>query len=235
MTIEAIELNKSFGSNHAVRGVSFKIEPGTIAGLLGVNGAGKSTTMRLIAGVLTPDSGHARIAGACVASERISALRELGYLPEAAHGFGDLTARELLRFMAEARELRGTACNAAIEEISSALNLFARIDQPIRSLSKGWRQRVWLAQAMIHQPRALILDEPTDGLDPAEKAALRDWLRQRAADKAMLISTHILEEADGLCDRIIVISRGRVAADCPKEQLVREYGSLTTAFSRLTQ
>ncbi len=233
MTIEAIELTKSFGSNHAVQGVSFKVEPGTVVGLLGANGAGKSTIMRLIAGALTPDRGRAMVAGSCVGSNRMAALSELGYLPEAAMGFGTLTAREFLEFMANARGISGAERLRAIERVAGMLNLTPRLDQPMCTLSKGWRQRAWLAQAMVHEPRALVLDEPTDGLDPAEKTALRKCLRQSASDKAILVSTHILEEADGMCDHIIIIARGRVAADTPRAELVREFGSLAVAFERL--
>jgi len=231
MTIEAIELAKSFGSRPAIESISFKIEPGTIAGLLGVNGAGKSTTMRLLAGAMTPDHGRARIDGICVQDDRIGALSRLGYLPEAAIGYGGLTPREFLRFVSEARGLHGQACVAAIERVAAALNLFPYLDHPIGSLSKGWRQRAWLAQALLHEPRALILDEPTDGLDPAEKVSLRNYLRRTAADKAVLVSTHILEEADDLCDRIIIIARGRVAVDASRDDLVRTYGSLAAAFA----
>lgn len=233
MTIEASDLTKSFGSNRAVQGVSFKIERGAVTGLLGANGAGKSTIMRLIAGALTPDRGRAVVAGACVETDRKDALSCLGYLPEAAMGFGNLTAREFLAFMARARGLSGRECGRAIERVADLLNLTRRIDQPMKTLSKGWRQRAWLAQAMVHEPRALVLDEPTDGLDPSEKVALRKCLRDTAKDKAVLVSTHILEEAEGMCDHIIIIARGRVAVDAPRADLVREFGSLSAAFGHL--
>lgn len=233
MTIEAIDLTKSFGANRAVQGVSFKIARGRVTGLLGANGAGKSTIMRLIAGALTPDQGRAIVAGACVGAARMDALARLGYLPEAAMGFGHLTAHEFLAFMARARGLKGKESARAIACVADLLNLSGRMDQPMRTLSKGWRQRAWLAQAMLHAPPALVLDEPTDGLDPSEKVALRKCLRESAKDKAVLVSTHILEEADGMCDHIIIIARGRVAVDAPRDELVRTFGTLSAAFGQL--
>lgn len=235
MSIEAIDLAKSFDGHLAVDGISFRIEPGSITGLMGVNGAGKTTTMRLLAGTLTPDRGTARIAGGSLQADRRHALRALGYLPEAAQGFGELTPRELLMSIAELRGIAGAARGAAVSGVAARLNLNACLDTVIGSLSKGWRQRVWLAQALVHDPRALILDEPTDGLDPAEKVALRRYLGELSQSKAILISTHIVEEAEAMCDRIIIITRGRVAADRPCGDLVGEFGSLAAAFARFAE
>ncbi len=234
MTIEVDALAKSFGPVAAVAGVSFRIEAGSIVGLLGHNGAGKSTTMRLICGCLTPDRGTARIAGHCVRSERDSALSRLGYLPEAAQGFHDLTPREFLLSIGGMRGLSGAdGAAAAVERVAADLNLTSHLDRCMRSLSKGWRQRAWLAQALLHDPPVLVLDEPTDGLDPAEKVALRQFLRRSAASKAILVSTHILEEAEALCDRIVVMARGRVVADASLEAVKAEFGSLSAAFAKL--
>lgn len=233
MSIEAIGLAKSFGRIAAVDGVSFRIEPGSITGLMGVNGAGKTTTMRLLAGTLAPDRGSARIAGNCVSTNRKNALLPLGYLPEAAQGFHELTPRALIMSVAAMRGVAKADRRAAVDAIAGRLNLGARLDTMIGQLSKGWRQRVWLAQALVHEPKALILDEPTDGLDPAEKVVLRRYLAELAQSKAILISTHIIEEAEAMCDRIIVMARGKVTADMPRRKLQQEFGSLAAAFDHL--
>ena len=233
MTIEARALVKSFGGTPAVAGVSFLIEPGSITGLLGLNGAGKTTTMRLLSGTLTPDSGTSWIAGHCVQRERRLALSRLGYLPEAAQGFHDLTPREFLLSVGRLRGLDDLGCRSAIDRIAADLNLTSHLDLTLRTLSKGWRQRAWLAQTLLHAPGALVLDEPTDGLDPGEKLALHRVLRRTAADKAILVSTHILEEADAVCDRIIIMAGGRVRVDAPLAALKAEHGSLAAAFARL--
>ncbi len=235
MSIEAVDLAKSFGPHRAVDGVSFKVEPGSIVGLMGVNGAGKTTSMRLLAGTLTPDRGTARIAGVDVQRHRKAALRALGYLPEAAQGFYELPPRAFLMSMAAVRGMPAAERSRAVDRIVARLNLVTQLDRPIGSLSKGWRQRVWLAQALLHDPPALILDEPTDGLDPVEKVALRRYLAELSACKAILVSTHIVEEAEAMCDRIIFISRGRLIADSPLGKLQQEFGSLAAAFGHFAQ
>lgn len=235
MLIEAEALHKSFASVAAVRGISLKVERGERVGVLGPNGAGKSTTLRMLAGTLAADSGLARIAGADVASEPHVARARLGYLPEAAHGFSTLTVAEFLIFAAEARGLSGAARKSAITRMIETLDLGPAFHRPLGALSKGWRQRTWLAQALVHDPQVLILDEPTDGLDPNQKIALRSLLRDLSMDKAMLISTHILEEAETLCDRLIVIAEGRVVADAKTADLADASGRLGAAFIRLTQ
>jgi ABC-2 type transport system ATP-binding protein len=226
--IEACDLAKTFGSVKAVDGISLRVAGGTIVGLLGVNGAGKTSLMRLLSGALSPDGGTA------LHRSPRTARRMLGYLPEAAVGFSNLTVREFLTFAAEGRGIDGGSTIRAISTTADRLELTPALDRVLGTLSKGWRQRAWLAQAIIHDPPALVLDEPTDGLDPTQKSELRSFLRTAARTKAILISTHILEEAEALCDRIIVINAGRVAADAPLAELCSPDGRLTTAFKQLT-
>lgn len=233
MLIEAHELTKSFRGRAAVAGISFALRAGTIVGFLGANGAGKSTTMRMLAGYLGADSGTARIAGFDVARAPLEARRRLGYLPEAAAGFAELTVRELLTFVGEARGFRGADLARAIERAAELTGLAAAMDRIMGTLSKGWRQRAWLAQAVLHDPPVLILDEPTDGLDPLQKAHLRCVLTEMGRSKAILMSTHILEEAEQLCDRLIVIAAGRIVADAPRAELADGNGRLAPAFERL--
>ena len=232
--IEASGLAKAFGSVKAVDDVTLQVGAGSIVGLLGVNGAGKSTLMRLLAGALRPDGGATWIAGADVASEPAIARSRLGYLPEAAAGFGHLTVFEFLSFAAEGRGIRGVAATQAIAAVAARLDLEIALNSLMGTLSKGWRQRAWLAQAAIHDPPVLLLDEPADGLDPAQKSQLRTFLRSAARDKAIVLSTHSLEDAEALCDRIVIVSQGRVAVDAPCAGLSRGDGGLAAAFDRAT-
>lgn len=234
MLIEARGLTKSFHRRQAVADVSFGVGPGTIVGFLGTNGAGKSTTMRMLVGYLHADAGEARIAGYDIARQPRAARRHLGYLPEAAAGFPDLTVRELLVFAAEAHGLRGAERGQRIDRAAQLIGLEAAMDLVMRTLSKGWRQRAWLAIAVLHDPPVLILDEPTDGLDPLQKAHLRQTLKAMGRSKTILMSTHILEEAEALCDRLIVMSAGRIVADAAREDLVDSTGRLAPAFERLS-
>lgn len=232
--VETLELSKSFGARQAVNKVSFAIGPSTIAGLLGSNGAGKSTTMRMLAGTLGPDKGSAAIAGHDVVAGRLRAAQSLGYLPEAANGFSNLTVAEFLDFAAQSRGLRGRPGNAAVRRVLEMLALGPVSPQQLGTLSKGWRQRAWLAQALIHDPPVLLLDEPTDGLDPKQKIDLRQLLKELAKDRAILMSTHILEEAEQLCDRLIVMNAGTIVADAARSDLLDEAGRLAPALIRLT-
>lgn len=232
--IETRDLSKSFGARRAVDRVSFSVGPSTIVGLLGSNGAGKSTTMRILAGTLGPDKGSASIAGCNVISNRLQASRALGYLPEAANGFSNLTVGEFLSFAARSRGMPGAAANGAVRRVLETLSLGAVSGQPLGTLSKGWRQRAWLAQALIHDPPVLLLDEPTDGLDPKQKIELRQLLKELSRDRAILMSTHILEEAEELCDRLIVMNAGRIVADAARADLLDESGRLAPALIRLT-
>ncbi|MFN3868671.1 MAG: ABC transporter ATP-binding protein [Hyphomicrobiaceae bacterium] len=232
--IEAVGLGKRFGGRDVVSGVSFDVPRGGIVGFLGANGAGKSTTMRMLTGYLAADHGTARIAGIDVALSPVDARRHLGYLPEAATGFGTLTVVEFIEFCAEARGLFGARRTRAVSDVCERLDLRAVATRPMRNLSKGLRQRAWLAQALVHDPAVLILDEPTDGLDPMQKVELRSLLRHLARSKAVLMSTHILEEAEELCERIMVLRAGRIVADSSAAELMDGKGRLAAAYTRLT-
>lgn len=234
MLVEAVGLAKSYGDRAAVRDVSFGVRSGSIVGFLGPNGAGKSTTLRLLTAYLRPDRGTARIAGRDVYTDAVAARAALGYLPEAPSGFQQLTVREFLTFAGEARGIDGPRLTKAMAETAARLALEPVLDRNLGTLSKGYGQRAWLAQAILHDPPVLILDEPTDGLDPNQKISLRALLRQLGRDKAVLMSTHILEEAEELCDRIIVLSQGVVVADAETRELVDGSGRLAPAFARLT-
>lgn len=233
--IEAKNLSKRFGALMAVDDVSFSIEPGIVAGFLGPNGAGKSTTLRLLTGYLAPDGGTARICGHDIMADRRRAQACLGYLPEAATGFSHLTVREILSFCGESRGLRRTSLAAAIEQACDRIELRPALDQQMRTLSKGWRQRAWLAQAILLDPPVLILDEPTDGLDPNQKDQVRALIRSISPEKAIILSTHILEEVEEICDRVIMIADGRIIADDMLGNLTDANGRLGSVFRRLTR
>ena len=233
--IKATHLVKSFGSNKVVNDISFNIKPGTICGFLGPNGAGKSTTLRLLTGYLYPDAGTAKICSHDVTIERREAQACLGYLPEAATGFPHLTVREFLSFCGESRGFKGKFLIEAIEHACLKVELFPAIDQQMRTLSKGWRQRAWLAQAILPDPPVLILDEPTDGLDPNQKERVRDLICNIAAEKAIILSTHILEEVEEICTRVILISNGSIITDQMPSELADSNGRLGKAFRELTK
>ena len=211
--IEARALSKRYGRLLAVDGIDLRAEPGEVLGFLGPNGAGKSTTMKLIAGFLVPTSGTARVCGHDVQSEPMAARRALGYLPEGAPAYADMSAGGLLRFIADLRGLRGDARRRRIEFVVSRLGLQAVLGQAVETLSKGFRRRLGLALAIVHDPRALILDEPTDGLDPNQKHEVRGLIAELARERTILLSTHILEEVEAVCTRAIIIAHGRVLAD----------------------
>jgi ABC-2 type transport system ATP-binding protein len=217
--VETERLRKSFGANVAVDGISLRVDKGEVLGFLGPNGAGKSTTMKMITGFLAPDSGSAHIAGIDVLREPKAAKRRFGYLPEGAPSYGDMTVKSFLSFISDVRGLslgdRWKHMEAAFErtELGSVL------DQRIETLSKGFRRRVGLAQAILHDPEVLILDEPTDGLDPNQKHQVRKLIQDMASNKAIIVSTHILEEVEAVCTRAIVIDRGHVVADGTAEDL----------------
>jgi ABC-2 type transport system ATP-binding protein len=231
--IEAKNLTKRFGGLVAVDDVSFSITAGDIVGFLGPNGAGKSTTMRLLTGFLDADNGSVKICHHDIDTERCAAQACLGYLPEAAGGFPHLTVREFLSFCGESRGICGTSLADAIDRTCVLVDLGAALDKPLKSLSKGWRQRAWLAQAILHDPPVLILDEPTDGLDPIQKEKVRDLIRSVAVDKAIILSTHILEEAEEVCTRAIVITGGRIVADDTPKNLADDKGRIANTFRRL--
>jgi len=211
--IETDRLTKRYGHLLAVDQLSFTVPQGEVLGFLGPNGAGKSTTMKMLAGFLSPTSGKARICGYDVETQPVEAKRQIGYLPEGAPSYGEMTPRTFLDFIADIRDLRGARKTARLEEVIGRLHLEPVLNQPIDNLSKGYKRRVGLAQSIIHDPPVLILDEPTDGLDPNQKHEVRTLIRQMAADKIIVISTHILEEVHAVCNRAIIIAHGRILAD----------------------
>ncbi len=230
--IEVKNLKKSYGSIHAVRGISFSVERGEVVGFLGPNGAGKSTTMKLIAGHLRADHGAAIVAGFDISAHPIEAKTHLGYSPEGAPAYGEMTVREFLRFAADLRNLPNPP-----ERVKKTLEL-CRLNevahQTVDTLSKGYRMRLGFAQAVIHDPEVLILDEPTDGLDPNQKFEVRRILKEMASRKAVIVSTHILEEIDELCTRVIVIAHGEVRCDESKEKFLQRGTDLNEVFRKLT-
>jgi ABC-2 type transport system ATP-binding protein len=219
--IEADGLVKSFGTLKAVDGITLRVPRGEVLGFLGPNGAGKSTTMRLITGFLEPDLGCARIAGFDVQGQAIEAKRRLGYLPEGAPLYAEMTPKGLLRFVAELRGLQGDALALAVTKAVERTGLGPVLDQTIETLSKGYKRRVGIAQAILHDPEVLIMDEPTDGLDPNQKHQVRELIAEMAKEKAIIVSTHILEEVEAVCTRAIVINKGRIVADGTAEDLMR--------------
>jgi len=211
--IEIDGLVKNFGPFTAVDRISFTVARGEVLGFLGPNGAGKSTTMKMITGFLAPTSGHISVCGHIVGPDTLAAQRMIGYLPEGAPAYADMTPHQFLRFIAEVRGLKGPAAAAAIARSVDRTEIGAVMEQPIETLSKGFRRRVGLAQSILHDPPVLIMDEPTDGLDPNQKFAVRKLIAEMAPTKAIIISTHILEEVDAICSRALIIDRGRIVAD----------------------
>ena len=211
--IKTEHLTKHYGSLSAVEDVSFQVGPGEVLGFLGPNAAGKTTTMRMLAGFITPTSGRASICGHDVEAEPLAAKAALGYLPEGAPTYGEMTVRHILAFVADLRALKGARREQRLAHVIERLQLGGVLDQTIETLSKGFRRRVGLAQAIVHDPPVLILDEPTDGLDPNQKHEVRTLINDMARDKIIVISTHILEEVEAVCTRAIIISRGRIVAD----------------------
>ena len=230
-------LAKSFGSRHAVRDVSFSVSRGETVAFLGPNGAGKSTTLRMIAGFLEPDAGDAIIQGSSILAARTRAQLSLGYLAEGAPLYLDLTVANFLGFLARTHGLTRTEARAAIERVAEDAAIKDVLLRPIETLSKGYRRRVALAGAIVHDPPLLILDEPTDGLDPNQKMAMRALIERMAKDKAILISTHQLDEVEAMCSRAVLIDRGEIKADgTPAELATRTpSGSLEDAFHALTR
>jgi len=236
--IEVKGLVKYYGSKRAVDNVSFTVNRGDILGFLGPNGAGKSTTMKMLTGFLRPTAGTALVNGHDVTRDPVAVKRHLGYLPESAPAYGEMTVEEFLAFIAETRVYR--ARPEKLSRVNRALDLTqlqAVRTQTIETLSKGYKQRVGFAQALLHDPAVLVLDEPTDGLDPNQKNEVRTLIKTMAAEKAVVLSTHILEEVEALCTRVIIISQGRVVVDETPEALrARQPGArLDVIFRSLTQ
>ncbi|MGQ0622835.1 MAG: ABC transporter ATP-binding protein [Panacagrimonas sp.] len=217
--IETTELTKRYGRMTAVDRIGFRAEPGQVLGFLGPNGAGKSTTMKMIAGFLAPSGGSAKVCGHDVQTEGIAAKRVIGYLPEGAPSYGEMTVRAFLDFIADLRALRGDTRRRRLDFVIGQLSLAGVLGQTIETLSKGFRRRVGLAQAILHDPKVLILDEPTDGLDPNQKHEVRTLINSMAAGRTIVVSTHILEEVHAVCTRAIIIAQGRILADDTPEGL----------------
>ncbi len=214
-------LTKRFGDVHAVEDVSFSVGRGEVLGFLGPNGAGKSTTMRMLTGFILPSSGTASIEGFDVVRQPREVKRRIGYLPEGAPAYGDMTPLAFLTFVGQMRGLFGRALDRRIGEAVARTSLEEVALRPIDTLSKGFRRRVGLAQAILHDPPVLVLDEPTDGLDPNQKHEVRKLITEMSADKAIIVSTHILEEVDAVCQRAVIIARGRIVADARPDELRR--------------
>jgi ABC-2 type transport system ATP-binding protein len=217
--IETRQLTKRYGGFTAVDAITFKVEPGQVLGFLGPNGAGKSTTMKMLAGFLAPTSGGATVAGFDVEKQPLEAKRALGYLPEGAPSYGEMSVREFLDFIADVRALAGDLRDKRIDDAIERLHLERVLEQPIDTLSKGFKRRVGLAGAILHDPKVLILDEPTDGLDPNQKQEVRTLINSMARDKTIIISTHLLEEVHAVCSRAIIIAAGRILADASPAEL----------------
>ena len=211
--IKTEHLIKRYKTLTAVDDVSFQVGPGEVLGFLGPNGAGKTTTMRMLAGFIAPTAGTASICGHDIQADPLAAKASLGYLPEGAPSYGEMTVRGFLDFIAELRHLEGARRQSRLDHVIGRLQLEKVLEQTIETLSKGFRRRVGLAQAMIGDPPVLILDEPTDGLDPNQKQEVRVLINEMAKDKIIVISTHILEEVEAVCTRAIIIARGRIVAD----------------------
>ncbi|MDR2513545.1 MAG: ABC transporter ATP-binding protein [Puniceicoccales bacterium] len=238
MMIEVKGLVKDYGTHRVVNHVSFNVKRGDILGFLGPNGAGKTTTMKMITGFITPTAGTAIVSGHDVRSAPVAVKRAIGYLPESAPAYGEMTVEEFLYFIAEVRGYRtAIARKERVRHAIAQTHLASVSGQTIETLSKGYRQRVGFAQALLHDPDILILDEPTDGLDPNQKNEVRTLIKSMAARKAVVLSTHILEEVDAICTRIIIISRGRLVVDeTPEAFRKRKPGArLDEIFRSLTE
>jgi ABC-2 type transport system ATP-binding protein len=234
--IEVKKLRRSFGPVIAVDGISFSVEKGQVLGLLGPNGAGKSTAMRMLACFLRPDSGTATICGYDIQQNPIEIRKSIGYLAENVPAYNEMTVGSFLDFICDAREIKGNARKKALDRIVPICSIESVYHQTIETLSKGYKRRVGLAQALIHDPNVLILDEPTDGLDPNQKHEVRKLINKMAKDKCIIISTHILEEVEAVCSRTIIIAKGKILVDSTPEELKEKYQcSLDAVFRRITK
>jgi len=231
--LEIRNLTKHFGPLVAVDGISFRVDRGEVLGFLGPNGAGKSTTMKMATGFLTPTSGTAVICGHDIQEDPLGAKRRFGYLPEGAPAYPDMTPAGFLAFVAEVRGIPAERRAQRIQEVVELVHLEKVLHQRVDTLSKGFKRRVGLAQAILHDPEVLILDEPTDGLDPNQKHEMRLLIKQMAKNKAIVLSTHILEEVEAVCTRAIIIARGKVLFDGTPAELV-ERGAIDDVFRRIT-
>jgi ABC-2 type transport system ATP-binding protein len=232
--IEAQGLSKFFGEFAAIRDVSFQIRQGEVVAFLGPNGAGKSTTMKLLTGYLAPSDGVAQIAGHDMGTDRVAGAARLGYLPENGPLYPDMTPRSLLNFFADARGLSTAQKRERIASVVDLCALGSVIGKPISKLSRGYRQRVGMAQVLLHEPDVLILDEPTAGLDPNQIHEVRETIRKLGQSKTILLSTHILQEVEAMADRVLFINEGRLVFDGPIEQMTQNGKPLDLRFRELT-
>jgi ABC-2 type transport system ATP-binding protein len=235
--IEISHLTKRYGALVAVNDISFTVEPGQVLGFLGPNGAGKSTTMKMITGFVTPTAGTVKVCGYDIQDQPLAAKACIGYLPEGAPSYAEMTVRAFLEFIADVRGLTNGQRRSRLDDVIGRLALEGVLEQAIETLSKGFKRRVGLAQALLHDPKVLILDEPTDGLDPNQKHQVRTLINQIAKDKIIVISTHILEEVDAVCNRAIIIAGGRLLADDTPQALAARSPSarLDDFFRSITQ
>lgn len=233
--IEVQHLRRSFGPVRAVDDISFVARKGDVLGFLGPNGAGKSTAMKMLACFLMPDSGTAKVCGHDIITDPVKVRQTLGYLAENAPAYGEMTVAGFLDFVCDARRIQGKARKQVIDRILPMCSIESVYHQSIETLSKGYRRRVGLAQALIHDPDVLILDEPTDGLDPNQKHEVRQLINRMSQDKCIIVSTHILEEVEQVCNRTIIIARGQLLVDSTPQKLVEEHHcSLNEVFRKIT-
>ena len=229
--IEVSQLSKEFGHFKAVDQISFSVPKGQILGFLGPNGAGKSTTMKMLTGFIDPSSGTAKIDGFDVKKQSLEVRKRIGYLPDSAPSYQEMTVYEFLEFITAIRKVPEPAL--AMAKIKEVCFLSEVWHQPIETLSKGYRQRVGFAQALIHDPPVLILDEPTDGLDPNQKYEVRQLIKHMGQDKTIVLSTHILEEVEAICERVIIIAKGKIVEDATPQELLKR-GPLDEVFRKIT-
>ena len=234
MSIQVTNLTKAYGAQRAIDGISFDLKPGEIVGFLGPNGAGKSTTMKILTGYLKPSEGIAKVADYDVAAQSMSARRSIGYLPEHNPLYLDMYVREFLLFSGKLYGLSGDTLKLRVNEMIVMCGLEVEKHKKIGQLSKGYRQRVGLAQSFLHDPTVLILDEPTTGLDPNQIQEIRELIRTAGKNKTVLFSTHIMQEVEALCDRVIIINKGKVVSDSSLETLRASGNSLEEIFRNLT-
>jgi ABC-2 type transport system ATP-binding protein len=233
--IEAVDLCKYYGSFAAVDHLSFTIRRGEVAAFLGPNGAGKSTTMKVLTGYLSPTSGTARLAGVDVVQDRVRAARKLGYLPENGPLYPEMTARELLTFFGEARGMAGGQLQERLDFVTEECDLGELLDKPIGTCSKGQKQRVGMAQALLHDPEVLILDEPTTGLDPNQIRHVRELVKKLGQTRTILLSTHLFQEVEAMAGRVLLVNEGKLAFDgTPAEFKAKGSGQMDEAFRNLT-